>query len=396
MPGYDKSKNPHHPKRKRGTFSDDVARWFDTVEDVLFSDTSDLWYGIVLSGENSQLVPTKNQSRQYFHTAEIVDLGDGVGRYKVRIQIMSSAYATNVTSPTDCYGDIRNKKTKADRASLVDTMLFAYTESVEVLPTFGASVLVLNLGGTYFIKLALNKSLTLKGTSYGSGDGQGSEEKFKKGKPPVYKPGSIQPPSGWDKAWLPVPSPQFYQTSGHGYRNVKVGRKWHPGVDFSNYGKQGTAIVCILDGIVVRNRYSGGYGNSVEIYHQKENLISMYNHMQKRSSLKVGASVSQKDVIGAVGSTGVSTGGHLHLEIWKPVNASTKLDTTKINEAEWEKNYLKQRGKGVKPGTLKCKKDTPFCPVDPLKEPELIGWTLLPKDKKKYKHGRRPYGYITE
>ena len=118
--------------------------------------------------------------------------------------------------------------------------------------------------------------------------------------------------------------------------------------------------------------------------------------MQKRSSFKVGSSMSRKDVIGAVGSTGTSTAGHLHLEIWKPVDVSTKLDTSKINEAGWKKNYLKQRGKGVIPGSLNCYKNTPFCPVDPLKEPDLLGWTLLPKDKAKYKHGRQPYGYITE
>ncbi|EMB0998859.1 M23 family metallopeptidase [Listeria monocytogenes] len=61
---------------------------------------------------------------------------------------------------------------------------------------------------------------------------------------------------------------------------------------------------------------SGGYGNVVHLEHNKNKEWTLYGHML-RTNVKVGQHVKQGDVIGYVGSTGQSTGNHLHFEIRK-------------------------------------------------------------------------------
>lgn len=89
----------------------------------------------------------------------------------------------------------------------------------------------------------------------------------------------------------------------------------HAGTDFA--AKQGTAIRSLMTGTVSRKGYQkGGAGNYIVI-RQADGSETKYFHMQSQSSLKVGSKVSAGQVIGGVGSTGRSTGPHLHLEYWK-------------------------------------------------------------------------------
>lgn len=89
----------------------------------------------------------------------------------------------------------------------------------------------------------------------------------------------------------------------------------HAGTDFA--AKQGTPIRALLSGTVVRKAYQkGGAGNYVVIRHA-DGSETKYFHMKSQSPLKVGTKVSAGQVIGGVGSTGRSSGPHLHLEYWK-------------------------------------------------------------------------------
>ena len=92
------------------------------------------------------------------------------------------------------------------------------------------------------------------------------------------------------------------------------GMRWgslHPGIDIG--AGMGAPIHAAASGRVILAGYSGGYGNLIVIDHGN-GLATAYAH-QSRLGVSVGQAVSQGDVIGYVGSTGFSTGPHLHFEV---------------------------------------------------------------------------------
>lgn len=116
-------------------------------------------------------------------------------------------------------------------------------------------------------------------------------------------------------------------TSGFGSRFHPIlgYRRMHAGLDLA--ASYGSPIVAAADGRVVSAGWAGGYGNLVRIAHNG-NLQTMYGHMS-RIVARAGSLVRQGQLIGYVGSTGLSTGPHLHYEVLKggrPVNpTSVKL-----------------------------------------------------------------------
>ncbi|EAE1301924.1 peptidase M23 [Listeria monocytogenes] len=94
----------------------------------------------------------------------------------------------------------------------------------------------------------------------------------------------------------------------------------HKGLDFAQ--PSGSEILAADDGVVlfsgmgVSGSGYGGYGNVVHLEHQKSNEWTLYGHMS-RTNVKQGQQVKKGDIIGFVGSTGQSTGPHLHFEIRK-------------------------------------------------------------------------------
>lgn len=110
-------------------------------------------------------------------------------------------------------------------------------------------------------------------------------------------------------------------SSEYGWRKNPVTgvNKLHAGTDFAAPG--GTPIHAAASGYVqVAGWSSGGYGNYVIIYHGKmsdgNQYSTLYGHMRSVAT-SAGKYVQQGEVIGYVGSTGNSTGNHLHLEVWK-------------------------------------------------------------------------------
>jgi murein DD-endopeptidase MepM/ murein hydrolase activator NlpD len=89
--------------------------------------------------------------------------------------------------------------------------------------------------------------------------------------------------------------------------------RMHKGMDIG--APYGSPIVAAIDGVVQFAGRSGGYGNFVKLVHPG-GLASGYGHMS-RIAVRPGTRVQRGQVIGYVGSTGMSTGPHLHWEVWK-------------------------------------------------------------------------------
>jgi len=111
-------------------------------------------------------------------------------------------------------------------------------------------------------------------------------------------------------------------------------KRWHPilhryrphlGVDFG--ARRGTPLLAVNDGKVIFSGRKGGYGNVVKIRH-RGGYVSLYAH-QSRIRVKKGAKVKKGQVIGYVGSTGRSTGPHLHFGLYKNGRAIDPLKVLK-------------------------------------------------------------------
>ena len=117
--------------------------------------------------------------------------------------------------------------------------------------------------------------------------------------------------------------------------------KMHTGTDFA--APTGTPILASGDGLVVRAQWCGGGGNCVKIKHNRV-YQTVYAHMSKFGrGIKKGARVKQGQIIGYVGSTGLSTGPHLHYEVienGRKINSQKlKLPSGKILKGEQRKIF---------------------------------------------------------
>ncbi|MYB26738.1 MAG: peptidoglycan DD-metalloendopeptidase family protein [Candidatus Dadabacteria bacterium] len=117
-------------------------------------------------------------------------------------------------------------------------------------------------------------------------------------------------------AVIPFGRPASGSISSHyGYRQspFSEAREFHGGVDFR--GKTGDEVVTTADGVVEKAKYVKGYGKHVIIKHKK-GYKTLYGHLSKIEVAK-GQKVEAGEKIGELGSTGRSTGPHLHYEIIK-------------------------------------------------------------------------------
>jgi murein DD-endopeptidase MepM/ murein hydrolase activator NlpD len=119
-------------------------------------------------------------------------------------------------------------------------------------------------------------------------------------------------------------------TSGFGARAdpFHAGAAFHPGIDLA--GAYGTPIYATADGTVLRSGWNnGGYGNMVELDHGR-GIVTRYGHMSA-VLVQAGEHVTRGQQIGRMGSTGRSTGNHLHYEVridGRPVNPIPFMKST--------------------------------------------------------------------
>lgn len=124
----------------------------------------------------------------------------------------------------------------------------------------------------------------------------------------------------------PVPIKYFYISSPFGMRihpTLKVPRM-HTGIDIS--APSGVPAYSAFNGVVIWSGRKGGYGNCVMVDHG--DIITLYGHLSVITASR-GREVKSGDTVGLIGSTGVSTGPHLHFEIIKKVGGGTRYEDPK-------------------------------------------------------------------
>ena len=129
-----------------------------------------------------------------------------------------------------------------------------------------------------------------------------------------------------EKALMKTPINGARLSSSYGLRKHPIlgFNKMHKGTDFA--APMGTPIMASGSGTIVRAKWCGGGGNCIKIKHNST-YSTVYAHMKSfAAGMKVGKKVKQGQIIGYVGSTGMSTGPHLHYEVivnGKHVNSQT-------------------------------------------------------------------------
>ena len=106
-----------------------------------------------------------------------------------------------------------------------------------------------------------------------------------------------------------------WQSSPYGNRidPITGERAWHAGIDFA--GRDGSDVLAVASGVVSWSGHRSGYGTMVEVSHG-DGLSTRYAHNQE-NLVEVGDLVRRGDVIALMGSTGRSTGPHVHFEVFK-------------------------------------------------------------------------------
>ena len=146
---------------------------------------------------------------------------------------------------------------------------------------------------------------------------------------------------------LPVPAPV---TSKFGWRvhPISGDRRFHAGVDLG--AAQGTPILATREGRVVVADRMGGYGLAVVLQHAKGKQDTLYAHMSEMF-VHPGEQVKPGTIIGRVGSTGLSTGPHLHYETrqqkgssWVVTDPSIQLEVARTQLVQAQKVSAQQKG----------------------------------------------------
>lgn len=123
---------------------------------------------------------------------------------------------------------------------------------------------------------------------------------------------------------MPVSNSRVSSKFGFRTHPIHGDRRFHSGVDYA--AKVGTPIKAAKAGVVEFSGWKNGYGNTILIKHDSK-YTSLYGHASKLIA-KEGDTVQQGQVIALVGSTGKSTGPHLHFEIFengKRINPQSKI-----------------------------------------------------------------------
>lgn len=146
---------------------------------------------------------------------------------------------------------------------------------------------------------------------------------------PIYT--RVTSPYGYREFWYWDSAKQRYVLYSDFHRGIDIGIPWDYRPGNPNYPAH---IVAAAPGTVSEARYWGSYGYAVEIQHGG-GVATRYAHMHEPPLVKVGDFVNSGDVIGYVGSSGFSTGPHLHFEILVFNTSTNKFDTTDPEKYEY-------------------------------------------------------------
>ncbi len=142
------------------------------------------------------------------------------------------------------------------------------------------------------------------------------------------------------------PLSRIHVVSSFGNRIHPILRRWafHQGVDYR--ASYGTPVYAVANGTVIEARYNGGWGNNVRIKHPS-GMITQYAHLASMS-VRNGQTVRKGQVVGRVGSTGQSTGPHLHFGLmqggkWINPSRLRMVGAEKLNDKQMAAFRLQQQ-----------------------------------------------------
>ena len=106
-----------------------------------------------------------------------------------------------------------------------------------------------------------------------------------------------------------------WQSSAYGMRTDPFTgeQRWHGGIDFA--GRLGSDVIAVASGVITWSGEKSGYGKMIEVNHS-DGYVTRYAHNQKNVA-KLGTVVNKGDVIAMMGTSGRSTGPHVHFEVFK-------------------------------------------------------------------------------
>ncbi|MEO0490341.1 MAG: M23 family metallopeptidase, partial [Cyanobacteria bacterium J06659_2] len=139
-------------------------------------------------------------------------------------------------------------------------------------------------------------------------------------------------------------------TSLFGWRNHPIfqERRFHDGVDLA--APEGTPVLASKNGEVIAAEYLGGYGLTVMLRHENGTQETRYPHLSQ-ILVRPGEQIKQGEVVGLVGSTGNSTGPHLHFELreltdqgWVLIDPNDLMDYASANLADFLNSPLRASG----------------------------------------------------
>ncbi len=292
--------------------NDDVIWDSQKLSDKLKTTKSEAKYYTVQTGDTVSQIANANglKASELFELnpdlSETIKVGDQIlvsneVNY-VRLKVVKTevteeeiAYNTVKTNNSNLYKGTTKTTQKGVKGLDKVTNLVTYIDGVRV-----SSEEI----GRETIRAAVDEKIdvgTKKATYYGSSTGSYTSSSYVKGS------GSM--------IWPAVGC--YTVTSPYGYR----GSSFHLGIDLSGGGAYGKSVVAAASGTVTAAGYSGSYGYRVVISHGN-GLSTTYAHMVAGSiCVSTGQYVSAGSAIGKVGSTGNSTGPHLHFEV--RINGST-------------------------------------------------------------------------
>ncbi len=262
--------------------------------------------GLKLTSLDMRITPIK----------ELVITRDDLGRFSAVVneeEIVLQTKAAMVSIETSLYGSAAKAGVPA---SIVANMIKIYSYDVDFQRDIRRGDKVEILYEAYETK---------GGTFVRYGDILYSSLKVGGRKIPVYrysdKSGAVdyyrENGASLKRILMQTPIDGARMSSGYGMRRHPVlgYNKMHKGVDFA--ASRGTPIYAAGNGVIEKAGRNGGYGNYIRIRHNN-GLKTAYAHMNKfAKGMKPGKRVSQGQVIGYVGTTGRSTGPHLHFEVIK-------------------------------------------------------------------------------
>lgn len=234
------------------------------------------------------------------------------------------------------------------------TLKTKYNPSIDIMQETGS----LNLVGMFIS--AFQKSLDFTAIQKGNEIAMIYDQKYRLGKPfsmPTLKVAMVQIHHKKHYIYL-NDDDRYYDEDGKQVENFLLAtpvkharissrftlRRWHPilhkyrahlGVDYA--ARRGTPIYAAASGVVIFCGRSRGYGNLTKIRHA-DGYVTLYAHQKSfRRGIRRGKRVQRNQVIGYVGTTGLSTGPHLHFGLYKNGRATNPLRVVQITTKKLNK-----------------------------------------------------------